>query len=331
MSDLATIAKRPVYLSASRIETYHTCSALYYAKYLYKVPDPVGEAARRGSVAHDTLEILLKPRHAKVFENAILHDTCTEVPALWRVVERFARKYEVYDEKSLGMIDEFIMIALKNDFRGPKGTYKVMPELEFNLQIDRGDGRKFNLRGFIDQMFFVRDVTGEWLDIKDFKTGAMFRADKIEYNVQAMMYLLVARHLYPQFKRRRFRFQFVGKGKNAWVQYDASEDQLDGFEWMLSELQTAMDSFTADNALDNLYPAVAQGKTCWLYGKPCGMKDPVSFYALVAPDGGTVATAFKKSELKIEKPGQTIESRRYMGCPAFYDPKTGLRRNLNQS
>ena len=316
--------KKPVYLSASRNETFQTCSALYAAKYLAKIPDPVGEAARRGSVAHDTLEILLNPRHDAIYRDAILHDTCLETPALKRVIERYAVRYNVPDAKSLTTIDEFIMTALKNDFRGVKGTYKAMPEQAFEIQIDRGDGRKLAIKGFIDQLFFVRDETGEWLDIKDFKTGAMFRQDKIDYPVQAMMYLLASRHLFPQFKRRRFRFQFV-KGKNQYVQCDVTDAQLDGFEWILSDLQLAMDGFTMENAMDNT--KAAKGERCFLYGQECKAKHPLSFYALVDAKGNTLGTAMTEAELTV-KEGQTIEPRKWAGCPYFYDPKTGKRRNF---
>lgn len=300
---------------------------MYAAKYITKVPDPVGEAARRGSVAHDTLEIMLNPRHAHHYENAILHDTCRGVPALWRVIERFASKYDVYDDKSLEMIDEFIMVAFQNDFHGVKGTYKALPEQDFELKIDRGDGRRYNIKGFIDQLFFVRDASGEWLDIKDFKTGSLFKAEKLAFPVQAMMYLLAARELYPEFKRRRFRFQFV-KGKNQYVVCDVNDLQLDGFEWLLSDLQRAMDSFTMENAMDNPYHSALEGKTCWMFGKPCSFKDPVDFHALIDAEGNTLASSFDPKELTT-KEGQTVQRRSWKGCPMFYNPQTGLRRNFN--
>jgi hypothetical protein len=306
--------KKRVRLSASRIETFQTCSALYYAKYLLRLPDPVGEAARRGSVAHDTLELLLNPRHKQVYTAAVLHNTCKEVPALWRVVQRFARKYRVEDDKSLDMIDGFIMAALKNEFFGPKGTYKALPEQKFDVVVEREDGRSWRATGFLDQLFFVEDETGRWLDIKDFKTGQVFKKDKLEYSIQALMYLCVSRYLYPEFARRRFRFQFV-KGRMTWQLFYATEDQLNGFEWILTDVQRAMDAFTEKNALDSTRKAA--GESCWLYGQECRAKQPRDYFALVDQDGTILAGADTEAELTA-KEGQTIEKRHYSGCPAFY-------------
>lgn len=310
----ASPAKKPVYLSASRIETFQTCSALYAAKYLAKIPDPVGDAARRGSVAHDTLEILLNPRHDRVYKAALADGTCLNHPALARVIQRITTRYEVNDPDDLVMIDGFIMTALRHDFKGVKGTYKALPEKAFEINVDQADGRRYSIKGFIDQLFFVKDDTGTWLDIKDFKTGAMFKRDKLDYPVQALMYLLAARHLFPEFDRRRFRFQFV-KGKNQYVQCDATEDQLNGFEWVLSDIQRSVDAFTMANAMDN--PKAAAGKGCWLYGKECGAKHPLRYYAIVDPAKGVVSTAFTAAELK-PKAGQTVEPRSWAGCPYYY-------------
>lgn len=320
-----SLPKKPVFLSASRIETFTTCSALYHAKYVLKLPDPVGEAARRGSVAHDTLEILLNPRHEKIYQEAILHDSALEVPALHRVIERFARKYDVYTDKSLDMIDGYIMTALRNEFKGPKGTYKAVPEQAFEIEIDRKDGRKWCAKGFLDQVFFVEDESGKWLDIKDFKTGQLFKQEKLDYPVQALMYILAARHLYPEFTRRRFRFQFV-KGKNKWETIILTDEELNGFEYILSDFQTAVDGFTEANAMDNT--RAAKGESCFLYGQECKAKHPKDYFALLDENGQILAGAEREEDLKA-KTGQTVEKRRYTGCPFYYNPETGQRRNFN--
>lgn len=321
--------KKPIYLSASRIDTFQTCSQLFWAKYGLKLPDTGNDGSRRGSTVHDTLELLLKPRHRKVYEAAVLHNTCTEVPALWKLVTRFARKYGVNDSANLKIIDEFIMVALKHEFFGPKGTISSIAEKDFEFHVDRGDGRKYSIKGFIDQVFTVQDKHGLILVVRDFKTSKeRFEGDKLEFNVQSLIYQLALRELFPDIKRREFHFLFLKFAKKARQdQPSFTDDQLDGFEWMLAELQTAMETFTEENAQDHF--AADDPDKEWLCGREgykkdgtpawmCSVRKPFDYWALLDEHGQIVTSAFTEAELTADPAKkQRIEKRRYAGCPRF--------------
>lgn len=331
--------KKPIFVSASRAETFKNCSQLYAARYIFRLPDKSNDGANRGSVAHDVLELLAKPRHKNIYSAAIHHDSCKEVPALWRLIQGLARKYNVADEANLNLINTFIMVGLREEFFGPKGTYEDLAEYPFELKIDRGDGRRYAIKGFIDRIFKVKDKYGLLLVTKDFKSSKdVFKGDKVEFNIQSLCYQLAERELFPEFKRREFHFLFLKFPKKARQnQPSFTDDQLDGFEVLLTDLQIAMESFTEENTGDNY--AADDPERAWLCGREGTKKDgtpnwicparlPLDYWVALDENGEIAASAFTQKELKV-KEGQTVEQRHYGGCSRYFNPKTGARRNFS--
>lgn len=349
MTQLKTVSSappKPVILSASRLETFTTCSQLYAAKYIHRIPDPGNDGAHRGSVCHNVLELLLKLRHKPIADAALRHQSCKEVPALWKLIRRFARKFHVDDPVNLHMIDGFILVALSHEFRGPPGTVQTFAERKFEIEVNEEDGRRYHVRGAIDQTFIVKDKHGQLADIRDFKGSKQkFEGEKAEFNTQSLMYQLVVKRLHPEIKRRRFRFLFMKDKKNPWQESPpVTDEQLYGFEWMLTNAQEALEAFTLDNASDNL---AAFNENSWLCGVPdmvkkdgsprwcCAAHKPFDFWVIVDGQGEHVASAFTEDELtqkiakadeKEAKAGWRIEVRRYGGCPAHWNAD-GRRRN----
>ncbi len=330
--------KKPLFLSASRIDTFQFCSQQYAARYIHKIPDSGNSGSSRGSVVHDVLELLVKPRHQHHVKTIVDAKTCRKDPSVWKLLLAHSRKNGVADEENLKLIDGFMLVALKNEFLGPPGTKTIVGEQEFSLEVNHG-GRRFNARGFIDRSCVVEDKHGLLLAVTDFKSSKQkFQGDKAEDNIQAQMYQLALRQLYPDIKRRTFDFLFL-KFPRAPIQEMPSytDDQLDGFEWRLTFLQEAMENFTLDNQGDNLaawdeskrrlcgYEGVKKdGTKAWI----CGAQKPLDYWVTVDETGAIVTSAFTEAELK-PKAGHTVEKRRYPGCIFFYNPDTGQRRNFS--
>lgn len=336
-----------VYLSASRIDCFNECSQRYAARYLLKLPDEGNDGSNRGSTCHDILELLLKPRHHKFYSAAIHHDTLSEVPALWRYLKRVAKKYGVDDAENLDMIDGFIMVALKNEFHGPKGTIQSFGEREFNLSINEG-GRRWNARGKIDQTFVVKDEEGLLVSVTDFKSSKKkFEDDKIDFNVQSIIYQLALKHLHPEINRRRFRFLFLKFPVKPWQEMEQlTDDQLEGYEYILTDMQDKIEKFTLANASDNL--AANNEKNRWLCGRDglkkdgtknfiCPARKPMDYWVALK-DGKIVRSEKKVMQAKkvatknaagetIWIEDETIEKRRYLGCSAYFTPE-GTRRSF---
>lgn len=339
----AEATKKQLYLSASRIDTFLSCSALYSAKYLYKIPDASNDGAKRGSTVHAVLELLLKPRHRKRYMEAIHHDTCTEVPPLWRLVVRFAKKYDVDDPENLETIDKFIMVALKHNFFGPKETKEILGEKKFNIDVnDPVTGLRYSIRGSIDKTFVIQGKKGPYLEVIDYKSSkAKMSGDKLEDNVQSQMYQLALRHLYPEIRRRQFDFLFLKFSTSPLQpQPTLTDAQLDGFAWRLHYTQQAIEGFTKENALD--WPAASESEKMWLCGREgfkkdgtksfiCAARNPITYWSVLEAGGEVVSSHFTEAEATANaKPadGQTVEKRHYPGCPYYFSP-SGQRRNFN--
>lgn len=321
--------KKKIYQSASRNETFQTCSALYAAKYLAKIPDPGNDGANRGSVAHEVLEMLIKPRHRKIYEAAVHTQCCREVPALWKVIKRIAKRFKVDDETNLKMIDGFIIVGLMTEYLGPKGTTKLEVEKAFELDVDE-DGKKYRAKGFLDKVAFVVDKQGERLEAYDYKgSREKFKGEKETFNTQNLVYLLALKRLYPHITRRRFRFIFLKFGKDPIQEMlPITDDQLEGYEYVLTEIQERLESFTEKNIMDNL--AACSEKNGWLCGREgtkkdgtpmwvCPARRPIDYWVALV-DGVAARSAFTEEELNL-KAGEVAEKRSWRGCPHYYTPK----------
>lgn len=338
--------KKPVFLSASRIDTFQTCSQLYAAKYIHKIPDAGNDGSSRGTVVHDTLELLLKPKHRKTYDKIIHTQTCREVPAVWRLLKTYAKRLKVNDDENMEVIDGFMLVALMNEFHGPAGTFEAIAEKDFEITVNEPDGRNYRVKGFIDQVFKVKNDNGISLVIKDFKSSKKkFEEEKQTFNIQKIIYELAARHLYPEIKDRKFRFLFLKFPKAPWQDEESmSNDELTGFEYYLTDLQKAVDSFTEENCNDNL--AAFNEDVKWLCGREgikkdgnpmwmCSARKPFDFFVLKDTNGEHIVSAFTEAELELKikelapklKKGFSIETKRYGGCPAYYG-KDGKPRNF---
>ena len=329
---------KPIFLSASRIETFSTCSQLYSAKYNWRIPDFGNDGSNRGSVVHDVLELLAKPRHKKRYDDAINHGSCKDVPVLWKLVKRFAVKYRVNDEANLKMIDGFIMVALYNHFFGPKETVSVHAEKEFSIQVNE-PGKRFNVRGVIDKIFEIAEAGISYVEGMDFKSSKKkFEDDKLDHNLQSYIYQIALRRMFPKAVLRRFHFLFLKFAKDPIQEQPVfTEEQLSGFETQLSQYQVAMENFTLAQENSNL--ALYDENKKWLCGAEgnkkdgapkfiCSARKPLDYFVLLDEEGEFVASAFTEAELN-PKEGQIIVPRSYPGCVGYYNQKTGLRRNCN--
>lgn len=322
-----------LWLSASKIDKYLDCSWLYFCRYILKLPDTSNDGANRGNVVHEILELLLKPKHRKHFDKIISEKTITKCAAIWRLTKILAKRFSVNTDKNLEMIDSFILVALNHEFFGPEETEEILGEREFSLEINE-NGVRFNIRGFIDKTFIIRDKKGLIVRIADYKSSkAKYDNKKLQDNVQNMMYQLSAKYLYPNIARREFSFLFL-KFKNdpALTPEPLNEDSLGGFTYFLSELQNKLENFKEKNAGDNF--AAQNKEKSWLCGREgykkngeknwiCAARLPFKYFVSLDESGKILKSAFKKEDLD---PNSLIEERSYSGCKFWFDDR-GNRRN----
>lgn len=307
-----------VKLSASRLKTAFSCSWLYYAKYILKVPDESNSGAARGSVSHNVLETLLRPdRKIQVEEIKLRNDPWTN-PAVYRLARMLAKKYGVWNDEDFKLIQNFILVALKLDFF-LEGADSVEAEYEFDIS-----GKNWRAGGFIDKIGVYKDE----VVIVDYKTSkAKFSKEELNFNLQNYFYTLAAKRRFPDLPVR-LQFQFLKIKSPIQDAPVISDDELRGFEQWLEEAGKYLTNFNEKNALDN--PASASIKSRWVCGKPAGtIKDdgsiaftckfrvPFFYYELYQGDK-FLGSSKKKEELEERKePGQFIVQKKYEGCPVY--------------
>src|SRR5690348_5569304 len=103
-----------VKLSASKIKTLGTCSWLYQASYVTKLPRTGNDGSMRGTCVHLLLEVLLNPRHRHHFDKIYISGLISASPACERLIRKTMKKEGLKDrfEEHYKMINDFVIVAL---------------------------------------------------------------------------------------------------------------------------------------------------------------------------------------------------------------------------
>jgi hypothetical protein len=316
-------------LSASRIKTLENCSWLYWSTYHLKLPQIQNDGAKKGEVCHSIFELLLSPKHKKKFDIITKNGSVYSVKSIWRLVRNYLKRLELdyLDPKLTLQIDQMIMVGLKSDFFVKGGTL-VAPEFKFDIFNEEP---RYYIKGFIDKPFIKDKV----VIIDDFKSSKKkFTGEDEESNVQAMIYSLAAKKLWPD-KTPKVRFIFLQFPDDPLMKVSFSKDSLKGFEYYLAEIQEQVDNFNEKDAKKAFaYDKEAatggefKGKLlCGFASSPdekkkdgtkkwhCPYKFAFKYYVL-KKDGVIVKSAFGEDKLKV-KEGESIEEMTYEGCPKF--------------
>ena len=298
-------------LSASRIKTLETCSWVYWNNYHTKVPQTSNDGALRGTICHTIFELLLNKRHLGNYKRIIKKNSIDGDPAVARLVKKLANKVNL-DEKNDKLLNDMILIGLKHDFFGEGGEI-VKPEYAFDI---KNDEPKYHIKGFIDKPIKKKKE----MHIIDYKSSKYkFRGDDLEANIQAMMYSLASKKLWPKLKPI-VKFLFLRFPKQPIQELSFTEEQIKGFEHYLEHINEYINNFDEKSATANF--AIDSEKNKWMCqvgGWKCPYKDPYEYYVKVNENGEVVESSldgnFKNnSEFKIEK-------RQYQGCPKWTNKK----------
>lgn len=327
-----------VNLSASKIDTYNTCSWLYYALYHLNLPRSQNEGAKRGDVTHIILESLINPRHKKNFDRILAAKSIRADKAVWRLTRKHCKRLGIWDTDNVKMVNGFVMVALEHNFYGDSSVKKTLPEKAFMIKVEEED-KKYCINGYIDKIFIKESKTGAiFVEIYDYKTSKeKFAGDKATFNIQDYVYNIAARHLFPEAQDYNFCFLFLKFADDPLVrQKKLSDDQVEGFEYILTDLTEELEKFDMSKAKKNLAAAKGWPKPGAGFGglakcgyakfpgdankegKPyyyCEAKFAQDYYVVVNKDGVVVGSSAKKDELDAAK--GKIEKRHYKGCPYF--------------
>ena len=244
-------------MSASLIKTLTGCSWQYYCKYQLKLPSSTNDGALRGSICHTVFECLGNKRHKKHFRKITKDGTIWNCKPVARLVEKFAKENNIDDDENLELVDFMILAGLNYDFFGTKHLgskpTQSFDELDFDISVDEGD-KSYRIRGFIDKLFLFKKK--KIALIRDFKSSKkVFEGDEVDDNIQDLIYRLAIEKLYPDYSHEMefvfLKFPCEKGGEGIIRTPDISSDELEGFEYYLTELQKQINNFSEEDAAED--------------------------------------------------------------------------------
>lgn len=294
-------------LSASRIKTLETCSWVYWLNYHAKVPQSQNDGALRGTICHTIFELLLNKRHLKNYKRVIKKNSIDGDEAIARLVKKLAKQVDL-KEDNYKLLNDMILVGLKNDFFGEGGEI-VKPEYAFDIVNEEP---KYHIKGFIDKPIKIKKE----MHIIDYKSSKYkFRGDDLEANIQAMMYSLASKKLWPKLKPI-VKFLFLRFPKQPIQELSFDEDQIKGFEHYLEHINSYINNFDENSAQANFAVDSVKNKwMCQVGGWKCPYKDPYQYYVKLNDKGEIVETSLQNNFKNIK--GFKVETRKYEGCPKF--------------
>jgi len=346
-----------VRLSASRIGTAKKCSWVYWCKYHLRLPDKSNEGASRGSVCHNIFEYLGDPKYKKHFNSIIKKGTIHSSKEISKLVKIDASEQDprVDDSDNLDLIDKFIVRGLKYDFFGEdrKNLEEGISEQVFDLEINE-ENRSYHIYGFIDKLFIYDK--GKKAIVRDFKTSKKkYVGSEITDNLQNLLYCLAVKKMYPDCDEVSTEFLFLNfnlepdmfgnGGEGVLKMATMSNEEIEGFEYQLHEIQQYLNSFDeaeaqSNFAADQSWPddkTFSGPLSCGFASHPgqlkkdgnpmwhCPFKFAFDYWALKDKSGKTLQTVHDEDKDTLtpnKSEGEYLEKSTYDGCPKFNTEKS---------
>lgn len=314
------------------MSTLKQCSWLYYCKYILNLPNSSNDGSSRGSVTHKILECLQRKSKRSITNNCARGDLLERiaaypfsVKAISRLIGINAKKFGVADGKNLELIGQFISVALRNNFYLEHLDLQP-PEYKFILGDPASDG--YSVTGFIDKYGVCHKT--KTVEIWDYKTSkSKFKGEELTNNLQALVYSLVMRKNYPDYKTS-VNFLFLKFPKAPLQRVELDIDTIDGFEEMLKSVYEIISNFDYEAGKSNM--ASRSKAYSWLCGRCdypgdtkddgtlkwcCPYKFQQTYYAQVDENGNNIRTSYEESDL-IPFGGKIVR-KKYAGCPSFFE------------
>jgi hypothetical protein len=322
-------------LSPSKIKTFSSCSEIYTAKYLDKIPDRGNDGSARGSAVHEVFEILLnKPKYENLVQNII---KTREIPAsIMRLIGMYLKSYGFYSEHNLKKCKTFLLTGLDNDFYCEGGELQIA-ELHFEI------GSGYKIQGLIDKHALYTDKDGDlFVVVVDYKSAkSKFTELELKTNLQGFAYLLAVKQKYPKLNLFKSYLKFIMLDfpeDPIQIFRLTGQEQINGFEAYLQYMSDIMLDFSDKNRKDSLaaakgFPTADEGFTGLLMcgigvnyenelkkdGKTpkyyCPFRFPLKYYVPIKNNKEEKGFRDIKLVDKFKNKGYTIETRKYSGCP----------------
>ncbi len=206
--------EKPLALSSTKMDSYHTCPFSYFCKFGLEISPPRKvelSAIDSGSITHECLELIMTEENGKgrTFCDSFLEMSDDELR------DNVSKLVDNYIENNMGgdfgknatfsanvnVLKEKILLIVKNirdellstDFRPEAFEFSLIESGRSILPLFSSSGSEIDLRGYVDRIdFLVRDEKC-YVRVIDYKTGSKsFRYRDIYngINQQMIIYLL---------------------------------------------------------------------------------------------------------------------------------------------
>lgn len=207
------------YVSVSRLEAFENCPRKFFYRYVVKLDESSTTDSRKadiGVVVHGAID--------RVYKWVIAEEFTGSVPA--KIIEAAYRDEYKENERELPDSVSYVdgLTLVRNYFdRYPDADHWeiIESEQEFLIEIEPGVW----VKGFMD---LVRKIDDETIEVTDYKTNAnLYTSDDLDENLQASVYLMMAKTLWPWAKKFKFRFEMLRHNRSQFAGRTA--EQLDVF------------------------------------------------------------------------------------------------------
>lgn len=226
------------------------CRFKYFAKYVLKLEDRVGDKALLGSALHEVFELLAAPSKKNrqkfvdyTIKNGKLHKVIT------KLLYKICKKYKVLD-----LLDDATDLLITTLSYGFDLSCVIDVERHFTIPVSTNVA----INGFIDK---VRLVNDKILELSDYKSGQPMKPEDCESDIQPFFYLIAAKHLYPN-KQYLFTFHFL-KNHKSYTIFPKDNARLQRFQNFIIAQAMLMKNLSKENA-----------KPCksWKCGRMCNFQ-----------------------------------------------------------
>lgn len=298
-------------LSASRINTYLTCSMVFYYENLLNLPSKTHPKTLVGTLAHAIAEYIRKPKWKHLLDEMDCGDIINYKGSktITKLVDLFQQKYDI-PFNLLDDINGMLTVLFKHfDFWKKDAEKQYPPEFEFIFKV--GD---YELKGIIDALAEYKDQ----FVIIDYKTkGKVFSTKELNDNIQSSIYQLfiykkygklskvqfvMLRHAPTKLKPKKFLQEVPAK----------TPDQLMGVEQYLIEMGRFFNKFTYKDALSGM--CKDEGFCRYV----CQFREKFT-YLQVLDKNNQIVKNYLMSDLDkiVLKDGERINIFRHEGCPKY--------------
>ncbi len=298
-------------LSASKLRDFDTCSMLFWLKNIENLPERIHPKTKIGSLVHRLFELLMAKKRQKKMKLVFVHGFFLEdFPSIKRFIRFYCAKHGIdlaaikSDIDEIGDMLAVAFLSISKYFLSPT-FMDYFTEQRF--EIDK-DGKR---TGIIDLLIVYKDH----LIVIDLKSQAQkFTKADLPNNVQAAIYQWYCWEHYKLpatviFVLVRHAPTSRTPDKHLQIVEPKTELQLLGLDSLCELSYGWMNNFSYQDALTHL---CHDDNFCEY---KCGYKKPFD-YQCVMKDGKVVRNylADAKVELKV---GETIETKRHLGCIRF--------------